>query len=49
MKKKMHKDIFKIGSTKFDIHNLRAVETISIVIVGILSITAGTIYGSMLF
>ncbi len=49
MKEKMHKELFKIGHTKVDVHNLKAVESICIAIVGILSITAGTIYGTIMF
>jgi len=49
MKEKMQKDVVKIGHSVVDIHNLKAIEAVSITIVGILSITAGTIYGMTMF
>ena len=49
MKEKMQKDLFKVGSKHVDHWNLKAYEAISMTVVGILSITLGQIYGSLLF
>lgn len=43
MKKKMHKDLFRIGSKNVDIHNLDWLESVSLAIVGFLSLTVGTV------
>jgi len=49
MKEKLNKEVAKIGSSNVDHGNLNAIEAVSMSIVAILAITAGTIYGGMLF
>ena len=45
----MHKEVFKIGSSKFDHNNISAIEAISLSVVAVLAISIGTVYGSLLF
>ncbi len=48
MEKKLHKDVVRIGSENVDIHDLKHYEAVAIAVVGILSITIGTIYGAIM-
>lgn len=48
MKEKLHNDVLRIGSKNIDIENLEHYEAVSISIVGILSLTIGTIYANIL-
>lgn len=49
MKEKMTKEVARIGTKHVDHGNLEAIEAVSMSVVAILSLTIGTIYGSMLF
>jgi hypothetical protein len=49
MKKKLHKEIFLIGSEKIEFHTLRFYQVASIVTVAFLAVLAGTLYGIMIF
>lgn len=48
MKEKLTKEVARIGSKHVDHGNLDAIEAVSMSVVAILSLTVGTIYGSML-
>ncbi len=45
----LHKDVARVGTEQFDHGNIQTYEAIAMSIVAILSLTAGTLYGSMLF
>lgn len=45
----LHKDVVRLGSKSVDHYDLNAIEAVAMTLVAILSITAGTIYGTMLF
>jgi len=48
MEKELHKDVVRIGSKNVDIHDLKHYEAVAIAVVGVLSITVGTIYGALI-
>lgn len=45
----LHKDVVRVGTGQLDHGNIKTYEAIAMSIVAILSLTAGTLYGSMLF
>jgi hypothetical protein len=45
----LHKEVCRVGTGQFDHGNIKTLEAIAVSLVAILSLTAGTIYGSMLF
>ena len=49
MKKKLNKEVVRLGSEHVDHGNLKALEAISMSVVAILAITVGTMYGDKLF
>ncbi|MFA5926650.1 MAG: hypothetical protein WCT32_01825 [Patescibacteria group bacterium] len=49
MKEKLHTDIVRVGTKSVDHNDLSAIEATAMSIVAILSITLGTIYGSLMF
>jgi len=49
MKEKLQKEVIKVGTKTVDYEKLEHYEAVSIAVVGILSATIGTIYGSGLF
>jgi len=49
MEEKMHQELFRIGSKHIDTNNIKVYEAVSMVAVGFLSLSLGTIYGSLLF
>jgi hypothetical protein len=44
----LHKEVFRVGHKHVDHYNLTAIEAVAMSLVAILSITVGTIYGSIL-
>jgi len=49
MKEKLENEVCRLGSRHIDVNNLKAYEAVSMSLIAVLSITLGTIYGSMIF
>lgn len=48
LKKNAHNDVFRVGHKSVDHYDLTAFEAATMTVVAVLSITVGTIYGSLL-
>lgn len=45
----LHKEVAKVGTKHIDHYNLETIEAVTMTAAAVLSITLGTIYGTILF